>query len=75
MGQHLNTGEITAVFQGGATLPATDQVPQKHLLRLLETEHPQKCGCFRCFLVGRAGLEPATLCLKGTCTPIPSTCP
>jgi hypothetical protein len=39
MGQHLNTGEITAVFQGGATLAATGRVPNMHLLMLGECEN------------------------------------
>jgi hypothetical protein len=41
-----------------------EPVPQKHLLTRLETENPHFCGFSRCFLMGRPGLEPGTLCLK-----------
>jgi hypothetical protein len=51
-------------FAGHSIQAGVDPVPQKHPLKLLETENPQKCGFSRYFLVGRPGLEPGTLCLK-----------
>lgn len=56
--------KIRPNLRSSSGFAANEPVPQKHLLRLLERENPHFCGFSLCFLMGRPGLEPGTLCLK-----------
>jgi hypothetical protein len=56
-------GTKTALISAGAQGPILTRCLKAHDPEI-KAENPQACGFSRCFLVGRAGLEPTTLCLK-----------